>query len=260
MIRLLPWIVAVWCLFFSAHAQAASFDCAKAKTTIEKLICADAVLSRLDEELAAVYKTALQDEKRAKSLIQVQKQWMKDRNGCVDADCVKLAYVVRLQGFSNNGEPTMHTVGKKTSLNFSGQWHLKLCDKSISEQCGDFTVYLVQTGEKICGDHFFATPGGGRLNEGAPRSIIGSVAESNVANIVITSGRNGAVYRVRATKNDDVLSWEVVEEIKLGPEGDSALVLDKGNLKRELADSNYQSVFSACQSHEYNSYLQGEKP
>lgn len=247
--RLLPWIVAVWCLFFGAPAQAASFDCAKATTKIEKLICADVELSRLDEELAAAYKAALQDEKRVEPLRQAQKQWIKKRNGCVDADCVKRIYAKRLQGLSSNGEPTKHTAGKKANPSFSGQWHLKLCDKSISEECGGFTVYLIQTGEKICGDHFFATPGGGRLNEGAPRSIIGSVAERNIANIVITSGRNGAVYRVRAIMNGDILNWKVIEEIKRGPEGDSALVLDKGNLKREMTDSNYQAVFSACQGH-----------
>jgi hypothetical protein len=78
--------------------QAASFDCAKAGTKIEKLICADAELSKLDEELNAAYKTVLQDEKRADSIRQAQKQWMKERNACSEAACVKRVYEVRLHG------------------------------------------------------------------------------------------------------------------------------------------------------------------
>jgi uncharacterized protein YecT (DUF1311 family) len=78
-------------------AQAASFDCAKASTKVEKLICADAELSKLDEELAAAYKAALQDEKRADAIGQTQKQWMKERNGCADAGCVQSAYLTRIE-------------------------------------------------------------------------------------------------------------------------------------------------------------------
>ena len=220
--------------------QAAGFDCAKAGTKVEKLICGDAGLSKLDEELNAAYKTALQGGKQADTIKQAQKQWMKVRNGCADAACVKRAYEERL--------PLLKTFNvEKANSRFSGQWHLELCDKKISEECGGFTVYLIQTGKNICGDHFFTTPGGGRLNEGAPRSITGSVADSNAANIVITSGRNGAVFRVRAAENDNILKWEVIEEIKSGPEGDSALVLDKGNLKRETENSSFQAAFSACQ-------------
>ena len=38
--------------FFVFFAHAASFDCTKASTSIEKHICSDANLSVLDEELA----------------------------------------------------------------------------------------------------------------------------------------------------------------------------------------------------------------
>lgn len=228
------------CLISVVPVHAASFDCGKAHTKVEKLICVDTELSKLDDELNAAYKTVLQDMKNAAAIRQTQKQWMKERNGCPDMACVKRVYETRLSAFRPSD-------GGKASFSFSGQWYLELCDISISKECGGFTVYLIQTGKKICGDHFFATPGGGRINEGTPRSIIGSVAESNVANIVITSGRNGAVFRVRATENDDILNWEIIEEIKRGPEGESALVLDKGNLRREAEGSSYKAASSACQ-------------
>ena len=76
----------------ASPAQAASFDCAKAATKVEKLICADAALSKLDEELNAAYKTALQDGKQAVTVKQAQKKWMKERNACSSSDCLVRAY------------------------------------------------------------------------------------------------------------------------------------------------------------------------
>lgn len=77
-------------------AQGASFDCGKAATKVEKIICGDHELSKLDEELSAAYKAALQNEKQADSIKQAQKQWMKERNVCADAACVKWGYEERL--------------------------------------------------------------------------------------------------------------------------------------------------------------------
>jgi len=81
---------------------AASFDCAKAQSKVEKMICADAGLSKLDGELNAAYKTALHDEKQANSIRQTQKQWLVERNGCADAACVKRAYEDRLKALGTS--------------------------------------------------------------------------------------------------------------------------------------------------------------
>lgn len=88
------------CLMWELPAHAASFDCGKATTKVEKLICSDAAISKLDEELAAAYKTALRGENQD-SIRQTQKQWMKGRNGCADAVCVKRTYETRLQGLAS---------------------------------------------------------------------------------------------------------------------------------------------------------------
>ena len=87
---LLGWVV------LSLTAHAASFDCAKSLTQIEKFICADAALSKLDEELNAAYKTALRDGKRADAIKQAQKQWIWGRNGCPTSDCLKKTYQARI--------------------------------------------------------------------------------------------------------------------------------------------------------------------
>ena len=91
----ISWIV-LGCLALPPTAQAASFDCSKAISTVEKLICGNDELSKLDEELNAAYKYALDDEKQAGRTRQAQKKWMTARNGCSDAACIKLAYQNRI--------------------------------------------------------------------------------------------------------------------------------------------------------------------
>lgn len=87
-------------LVWAATAQAASFDCAKAGTKVEKLICADAELSKLDEELNAAYKVALQKYGQAKTTRGEQSQWIKDRDSCERKNCLKALYQARLQELS----------------------------------------------------------------------------------------------------------------------------------------------------------------
>ncbi|MDR2635286.1 MAG: lysozyme inhibitor LprI family protein [Campylobacteraceae bacterium] len=64
----------------------ASFDCNKAKTDVEKLICSNEELSKLDEELNKAYKELLaivnNDDKRM--IIQEQREWIKIRDNTVE--------------------------------------------------------------------------------------------------------------------------------------------------------------------------------
>lgn len=93
------WVGMGWfMLILSAHA--ASFDCAKAGPKVEHLICDNPEISKLDEELNTAYKTALQDEKQADIIKQAQKRWLKYRNSCKHADCVKRAYEMRLSSLA----------------------------------------------------------------------------------------------------------------------------------------------------------------
>lgn len=95
-------ILAIAWLAMSSAATAASFDCDKAATKVEKLICSDAALSKLDDELAVAYKTGRQDEKQAEAVRKAQKEWLKDRNTCSDAGCVKRVYEKRLQRLASS--------------------------------------------------------------------------------------------------------------------------------------------------------------
>lgn len=79
------------------QAQAARPNCVELKITAERIVCIDGVLSKLDEELNAAYKAALQDKTQADTIKQAQKQWLKERNACADRACLDRVYKKRLQ-------------------------------------------------------------------------------------------------------------------------------------------------------------------
>ncbi len=84
--------------FAAAPAAAQSFDCAKAQTRIEKMICADRGVADLDEYLGRYYSAARAGNARAASCLQSdQTEWLKSkRDVCTDASCLKSAYLNRL--------------------------------------------------------------------------------------------------------------------------------------------------------------------
>ena len=85
-------------LFLLTTAQAASFDCGKAASEVEKMICNDDELSKLDESLSKAYLRALTRTHRKRDMVGSQRQWLKnERNTCQDAACVKRAYQTRIK-------------------------------------------------------------------------------------------------------------------------------------------------------------------
>ena len=75
---------------------AASFDCKKASTAGEKAICADATLSKLDEQLAQAYRQALKKGSRAQ-VQAAQKAWLKEQRSCgADRFCLEGKYNIRI--------------------------------------------------------------------------------------------------------------------------------------------------------------------
>lgn len=85
-------------LMLSFAAQGASFDCSKATTNLEKQICDNPAISKLDDEIGKLYQDTLNkaDEKQKQRLVAEQKHWLKHtRNICEDEPCLKLAYWAR---------------------------------------------------------------------------------------------------------------------------------------------------------------------
>ncbi len=86
-------------ILFIAPASifAASFDCQRADTATEHLICSTPAISQLDEELSESYTRALNSHPAPSELRQAQLKWLKEvRNRCTDADCLIRAYRDRL--------------------------------------------------------------------------------------------------------------------------------------------------------------------
>lgn len=77
---------------------AASFDCETAKlTTIEKTICSDALLSKLDEALSEAYKKVRENHSNPSALKSDQLNWIKkNRNSCSTSECLIQSYTLRI--------------------------------------------------------------------------------------------------------------------------------------------------------------------
>jgi len=88
---------AVGIVLASRQVQAASFDCKKAATALEKTICADAELSKLDSRLADDYAVALNVMKDPGKLKVEQRDWLKKRDRCIPqgSRCESLSDVYR---------------------------------------------------------------------------------------------------------------------------------------------------------------------
>lgn len=84
---------------------AASFDCSKASTKTEKAICDDPILSKLDEDMAAVYNKALKTN-ASDSIRKEQRKWLKDTLGLCrgDKECIQKAYENRIHQLSQSAD------------------------------------------------------------------------------------------------------------------------------------------------------------
>ena len=80
-----------------ASANAADFDCSKASSTQEKLICNDNSLGVLDDQLAQIYKERMTHTRDREAEKQKQIRWLVDVRGkCSSKDCLREAYTRRL--------------------------------------------------------------------------------------------------------------------------------------------------------------------
>ncbi len=96
-------LIAVLCLVVPAvWAGAPSFDCTKASSDVEQLICSDDELAELDRSLADLYAVLLKNTPpgEQKLLKAEQRGWIKGRDDCWKSedlhDCVAHEYRLRI--------------------------------------------------------------------------------------------------------------------------------------------------------------------
>lgn len=130
-------------LVLSCTVQAASFDCAKAQSKVEKMICSDAELSKLDEDLGRAWKQHLSDNKFQDQFRNTQKHWIEQRNQCVDAQCLKQTYQARLQQMASGkeyflrdgqGEPLCESIVKAMNEELYRPGHGRVCAFDILQR------------------------------------------------------------------------------------------------------------------------------
>lgn len=132
MVRIASWVglaalIGLGLAASPSAVRAASFDCAKAGTPTEKAICKNPAVSKLDEEVAAAFKTA-QGFWPAGTwkayILKEQRDWLSERNfDCkADAACLQQDYQRRL------------TYLKSPSLKWSGRY--------VAGHCPADGVYL----------------------------------------------------------------------------------------------------------------------
>jgi uncharacterized protein len=93
--RLLVLITFSACL---STANAASFNCNKSRTSVEKAICLDSNLSKLDDQMKEEYDKIRADDSRRNELFNTQRDWRNlVRNICTTIECLRLAYDTRIE-------------------------------------------------------------------------------------------------------------------------------------------------------------------
>lgn len=99
------WTVALSLLFFAVPAAAAGFDCAKASSQAEHLVCSSPDLSALDSKMSEAYKDAFNaaEETSKPRLLIEQRHWIRYvRDVCETNDCLDSAYKRRVDLLAKN--------------------------------------------------------------------------------------------------------------------------------------------------------------
>lgn len=124
--------------FLSPALMAASFDCQKAASSVEKMICADKEVSGLDDALEVTYKKALSVSTDKTLLTNQQKTWLKERNRCTDLPCLRDSYTRRLS--------ELGTAKAEAGKTWKGRFYLGGQDTPTSRR-GDSMLVKMRAGE-----------------------------------------------------------------------------------------------------------------
>ena len=95
--RLLVLLAVFFVLAPATLGQHPGFDCAKAVTKVEKMICGNNKLSELDGSLGQLYKKVMEKSPAPEDVKELQRAWIKEwRNTCKDSSCLERAYTARI--------------------------------------------------------------------------------------------------------------------------------------------------------------------
>lgn len=81
----------------SGSSIRASFDCVKATSSVEKMICSNQMLANEDVRMMSSYKAAMAASPDKAAVKSAQRAWMAQRNACTTLACVSRAYQARIK-------------------------------------------------------------------------------------------------------------------------------------------------------------------
>lgn len=114
---------------------AASFDCKRVQSVVERLICSDPELSRLDDFLSGFYDgdTDTRDEKLRAS----QRSWLQERNRCRDRTCIARKYEERIAVLA------CANPGSSLTASYCAAGQLSLAERELSEVERSYATVVV---------------------------------------------------------------------------------------------------------------------
>ena len=147
----------LFALLASASCSAAGFNCEKAKSNVEKMICDDEELSHLDKALLSTYQAVLAVAADQGALKTGQKRWLaKVRDRCKDAMCLSQAYDERIYALERIWNDQFVSAGiamSRANANranvFEGEWRDCQLFKG-AEICSSYK--FVQQKKRVCGE------------------------------------------------------------------------------------------------------------
>lgn len=209
LLALLPLAAAL----FARPAAAASFDCGKATTSTEKAICADAVLSRLDEQLDDAYRVAQKRASSRAALRDAQRRWLATRRDvCRDSTCLRAAYQARIGALldESKGNPTSETL--ETSATRAREPYT-----TGGASCGGFPRLNIGMAKGMCAGLVLGpTQDKPARRVRMPRSLL----ELDEHTWLVTDlggwvGKTGAVWRLRIAPDHSVSLDAIVTGLQL---------------------------------------------
>jgi uncharacterized protein len=119
------------------RARAQSFGCEAASGAVEPMICGDAALRQLDQDLAAAYGAAQKSATDRQALAQAQRAWLVRRDACKDVGCVADAYRTRLGVIAGApaGAVTYHNAGLGISFEHPADRYVAPCENTPGPSC-----------------------------------------------------------------------------------------------------------------------------
>lgn len=101
----------------------ASFDCTRASSEVERVVCSDSRVSKLDEDYANQFRSAIANASDPESVRANGRAWLRVvRDACSSAECLVDAYstrILELQASSHEQSPTGGWVAPSTSVDLT---------------------------------------------------------------------------------------------------------------------------------------------